>query len=46
MVVTENILLHYVSAIIGLGLTLNTEDDGIGVLHVGPAHAEDGFLSV
>lgn len=27
-------------------LTLNTEDDCIGVLHVGLADAENGFLSI
>lgn len=27
-------------------VTLNTEDDSIGVLHVGFADAEDGFLGI
>lgn len=27
-------------------VTLNTEDDSIGVLHVGLADAEDGFLGI
>lgn len=27
-------------------LTLDAEDDGVGVLHVGLADAEDGFLCV
>ena len=33
-------------SVAGLWLTLNTEDDCIGVLHVGFADAEDGFFSV
>lgn len=27
-------------------LTLDAKDDGIGILHVGPAYAEDGLLGV
>lgn len=27
-------------------LTLDAKDDGIGILHVSPAYAEDGLLGV
>lgn len=31
---------------LNLFLTLDAKDDGIGILHVGPAYAEDGLLGV
>lgn len=35
IMVTKNLLL-----------TLDAKDDGIGILHVGPAYAENGLLGV
>lgn len=39
-------MVKEVKATKNLLLTLNAKDDGIGVLHVGPAYAEDGLLGV
>lgn len=41
-----NVMLKEEKVTKNLLFTLNAKDDGIGVLHVGPAYAEDGLLGV